>query len=236
MSEIADNWRRVRARVDAAAGRVGRDPAGIRVVVASKTKSVDEIEQAIAAGAVDFGENYVQEAGAKIPLLRARPVTWHLIGHLQRNKAARAAELFDVVQTIDSSALAAALARQAAERQRRLRVLIEVNLGGEEAKSGVVVDEVAGLASTVLSFPSLELDGLMAIPPAPEDAGPEASRPHFRRLRELRDDLAMRLGARLPQLSMGMSDDYEIAIEEGATMVRIGRAILGARPPRRDDG
>ncbi len=226
---IADNWNRVSAGVAAAARRAGRNPETVRIVIASKTKSVEQIAEVIAAGGREFGENYVQEAAAKIPALRGQPIRWHLIGHLQRNKGARAAELFDVVQTVDSAAIAAALARRSEQLQRTLSVMIEVNLAEETAKSGISPDGVARLADQIQEHRSLRLDGLMAIPPVGDS--PDASRPYFRQLRELRDHLAGRCGdpSLLAELSMGMSDDYEVAVEEGATIVRIGRAILGDR-------
>ncbi|HSQ00963.1 MAG TPA: YggS family pyridoxal phosphate-dependent enzyme [Candidatus Dormibacteraeota bacterium] len=219
MSEIAANLNAVRARIARAATRAGRDPQTVRLIAVSKTKSADAVRAAIAAGATDIGENYVQEAQAKRAAV-GDGARWHLIGHLQRNKAARAVEIFDCIQTVDSAALGAALSRSAAARGRTLRVLVEVRLGGEATKSGV---EPAALPTLLaaLQLPGLLVEGLMTVPPA-GDA--EAVRPHFRALRALRDRAGLR------ELSMGMSDDFEVAIEEGATMVRVGRAIFGARP------
>jgi pyridoxal phosphate enzyme (YggS family) len=176
------------------------------------------VRAAIDAGVTDIGENYVQEAQAKRAAVGAG-AAWHLIGHLQRNKAARAVEVFDCIQTVDSAALGAALSRQAVAQGRSMRVLVEVRLGGEATKSGIEPEALPALLDA-LRLPGLVVEGLMAVPP-PGD--PEATRPHFRALRALRD------GAGLRELSMGMSDDFEVAIEEGATMVRVGRAIFGAR-------
>lgn len=228
MIDVAANWRAVRMRVAAAAQRAGRDPQGVRIIAVTKTKPIEVIEAAIAAGATDIGENYVQEAVAKIGRITA-PVAWHLIGHLQRNKAARAVELFDVIHTLDNVALADALARHAEPRAQPVRVLIEVNVGTEATKSGVAPAQVAALLGELTSQRWLLIDGLMTIPPPGPSA--DSARPYFRALRELRDRLRAVAppNAPLRELSMGMSDDFEVAIEEGATMVRIGRAIFGER-------
>lgn len=228
MIDVAGNWRRVRDHAADAAVRAGREPHDVRIVAVSKTKRAELIEQAIAAGATDIGENYVQEAAEKIPRI-AVPVTWHLIGHLQRNKAVRAVELFDVIHTLDSVPLAAALARCGEARGRPVRVLIEVNTGGEQTKNGVTPTEVAGLLAALSAQHWLLIDGLMTVPPPAGSA--EAVRPHFRALRELRDRLRSGATGNAPlrELSMGMTDDFTVAIEEGATMVRIGRAIFGER-------
>jgi pyridoxal phosphate enzyme (YggS family) len=228
MIDVAANWTRVRQQVEEAAQQAGRDRNAVRIVAVSKTKPVELIEQAILAGATDIGENYVQEASEKIARI-ASPVTWHMIGHLQRNKARRAAELFDVIHTVDSTALGAAIARHGEQRGRPVRVFIEVNVGGETTKSGVGADAVEELVDALATRRGLLLDGLMTVPPAAVSA--EATRPYFRRLRELRDRLAARTAENVPlrELSMGMSDDFRVAIEEGATIVRIGRAIFGER-------
>ncbi len=227
MIDIAGNWQRIRERVAHAAQRAGRDPASVCVVAVAKTKPAALVEAAIAAGVGHIGENYMQEAAAKIAAVSA-PATWHFIGHLQRNKARKAVELFQVVHTVDSLGLARALDRHANELQRRLRVLIEVNVGGEASKSGVAPDAVEPLLAAVASCSALQVDGLMAIPPP---ASPQEVRSYFRMLRELRDRLRTTApdNVRLDELSMGMTDDFEVAIEEGATMVRIGRAIFGPR-------
>jgi hypothetical protein len=228
MIDVAANWERIRERAAAAARRAGRDPSTVRIVAVSKTKPVTLIAAAVAAGVTDLGENYVQEAAAKIPEITAA-VTWHFVGHLQRNKAGRAVELFDVIQTLDSVGLADALQRQAERRARTVRVLIEVNLAAEASKSGVAPAAVEALVAAVGQHRALQVDGLMAIPPPVSSA--EAARPYFQALRALRDRLLPTAPANAPlrDLSMGMSDDFEAAIEEGATMVRIGRAIFGER-------
>lgn len=231
MSSIAERWQRIDAAVGAAAARAGRERAQVRVIAASKTKSPEVIEEALAAGVTDFGENYVQEAEPKIAAIGAR-VRWHMIGHLQRNKASRAVELFDVVHTVHSAALGRALDRHASALGRVLPVLIEVNIAGEETKSGVTPAEAPGLVAALADCGALRVDGLMVMPPP--GPSPEAARPHFRAARELLETLraAAPENAPLGELSMGMSDDYTVAIEEGATLVRIGRALLGDRPPR----
>ena len=228
MIDVAGNWQRVSDQATSAAVRAGRDPQGLRIVAVSKTKPVELIEQAIAAGAAHIGENYVQEAAEKIGRISA-PVTWHMIGHLQRNKAARAVELFDVIHTLDSVALAAALARRGEQRGKPVRALIEVNMGGEMSKSGVVPAAVDELFAALAEERWLLIDGLMTVPPPAASA--EAVRPHFRALRELRDRLRTNSADNAPlrELSMGMTDDFVVAIEEGATMVRVGRAIFGER-------
>ncbi len=216
---MAANLAAVRARIAAAARRAGRDPASVRLIAVAKTKSAALVQAAIAAGVTDIGENYVQEAVAKRAAVVDGGARWHLIGHLQRNKAAKAVEAFDCIQTLDSAPLGAALARHAAARGRALRVLVEVRLGGEATKSGVEPAALPALLDAVRD-PHLVIDGLMTVPPP---GTPERVRPYFRELRAL----AARAGLR--ELSMGMTDDFEVAIEEGATMVRIGRAIFGAR-------
>lgn len=228
MMDVAANWERVRQQVAEAAQKVGRDPQAVRIIAVSKTKPVELIEQAIRAGATDIGENYVQEAVAKIPRITA-PVTWHMIGHLQRNKAARAVELFNVIHTLDSVALGEALARHGEHRGQPVRVLLEVNTGGETTKHGVRAEHVEDLLAALADRRWLSIDGLMTIPPPAESVG--AARPHFRGLRQLRDQLQRHAPANAPlrELSMGMSDDFTVAIEEGATLVRIGRAIFGER-------
>lgn len=228
MTDVAANWERLRQQVAEAAHTAGRAPHAARIIAVSKTKPAELIEQAIQAGAADIGENYVQEAAGKITRITA-PVTWHMIGHLQRNKAARAVELFDVIHTLDSVALGDALARYGERRGRPVHVLIEVNIAGEITKHGVAADQVEALLTALAGRPWLLIDGLMTVPPAA--ASPQATRRHFRRLRELRDRLGANAAPNAPlrELSMGMSDDFRAAIEEGSTMVRIGRAIFGER-------
>jgi len=222
---IAARLDAVRERIDAAAGRAGRDPGSVRLVAASKTQPPHAIRAAHGAGARDFGENYVQEALAKqAELSDLKDIRWHLIGHLQTNKAKIAADAFDLIHTLDSVRLPGALAK--VRRDPPMPVLVEVNLGGEASKTGMPPDEVERLIEAVRG--QVEVRGLMAIPP-PGPAS-EFSRLYFVQLRRLRDRLAAATGLALGELSMGMSDDFEIAIEEGATIVRVGRAIFGERP------
>jgi pyridoxal phosphate enzyme (YggS family) len=214
----------VQARIGAAAYKVGRDSSSIRLVLASKTQPSEMIRAAWNAGARDFGENYVQEAMAKrAELADLAHIRWHLIGHLQTNKARTAAGAFALIHSVDSVRLVEALAR--AQPSPRIHALVEVNLGGEASKSGVAPDGVAAILDAARG--KIEIDGLMTIPPPARSA--EAARPYFARLREMRDRLATRSGYTLSELSMGMTDDFEVAIEEGATIVRIGRAVFGER-------
>ena len=224
MDEIAARLGAVRERIARACDRAHRATSSVCLVLASKTQPPAAVAAAYAAGARDFGENYVQEAIAKRAVLaHLREARWHLIGHLQSNKARVAAENFNLVHTLDSLRLANALAR--AHPAPPMPVLIEVRLGGEASKSGVDPDAVAALIESVRAL--VEVRGLMTIPPAA--ANPSAARPWFTQLRELRDRLAARCGLALSELSMGMSEDYEVAIEEGATIVRVGRAVFGER-------
>jgi len=206
----------VRGRIAAAAARAGRDAASVTLVAVGKTKPLEDLLAAHAAGVTHFGENRVQEAETKFPLLPAG-VTRHLIGPIQSNKAGRAAKIAEVVQTVDSAELARRLSRAAETAGRRLRVLIEVRLGGEVTKAGVEPDDVAALSHAIRALPALDLSGLMTIPPLGN------TQPHFATLRSLAEKLGLR------ELSMGMSDDFEVAIEEGATLVRVGTAIFGSR-------
>lgn len=221
MPDVAANLAAVRARIAAAAARAGRDPDDVQLIAVSKTKPAELVLAAVAAGVRDLGENYVQEAIAKRAAVGG-DVRWHLIGPLQRNKAARALETFDVIHTIDGVAIGQALAHHAATRGVRARVLLEVNVGGETTKHGIAPDELPTLMQR-LGDPHLSIEGLMTIPPP---GSPADARRCFRQLRALRDAAGLR------ELSMGMSDDFEIAIEEGATMVRVGRAIFGERQPQ----
>lgn len=225
---LTENLERVRERIARAAERAGRHADEITLVAVSKTFSADAIRTAYDAGLRSFGENRVQEFEAKQPMLAdLTDATWHLIGHLQSNKARRAAHLFHRVDSIDSLALAQRLESAAAAERKRLPVLIEVHLGGEETKSGVAERDLAALGEGVELLPHLQLRGLMTIPPYCDD--PEAARLYFRKLRELRDGISQRLGRALPSLSMGMSHDFEVAIEEGASEIRIGTALFGPR-------
>lgn len=220
----------VRGRIEAATARSGRAVGTVTLIGVTKTVAAVTVQAAVAAGLADLGENRVQEAQGKIPVVGRAKVRWHFIGHLQRNKAGRAVELFDRVHSVDDAAVAEALSRHATAAGRTLPVLVEVNVGGEASKFGVAPDGLAALLEQVAALPGLALDGLMTVGPPVETAG--AARPVFARLRGLRDEAERRLGRRLPELSMGMSGDFEVAVEEGATMVRVGTAIFGARPSR----
>lgn len=222
------NLERVNERIARAAERAGRRANEITLVAVSKTFPADAVRAAYNAGLRSFGENRVQEFEAKQPKLAdMTDATWHLIGHLQSNKARRATHLFHHVDSIDSLTLAQKLDSAAAAEQKQLPVLIEVHLGGEESKSGVAEGDLGALADGIEELPHLELRGLMTIPPYCDD--PEAARPYFRKLRDLRDGMSQRLGRVLPTLSMGMSHDFEVAIEERATEIRIGTALFGER-------
>lgn len=224
--EIADRLEAVRQRIAAAALRSHRAPELIRLVLASKTQPPEAVLAACQAGAREFGENYVQEAVAKQARLGAPDgITWHLIGHLQSNKARAALKAFDLIQTLDSLKLADALQR--ARPTPPAAVLIEVNIAGEASKSGVAPEQTEQLIEAVRD--KVAVMGLMAIPPPARTAGD--TRRHFAALREMRDWLAVSTGLALSELSMGMTDDFEIAIAEGATIVRIGRAVFGERTP-----
>ncbi len=227
---IAARLERVRERIAAAAARAGRRPEEVTLVGASKTVAPARIAEAIAAGLRDFGENYVQEAEAKLaePALRVPDVRWHLIGHLQRNKAKTAVRLFGIIQSLDSERLGGVLARQAAAQDKRLAVLVEVDYTGAPDRTGLAPEAVPAVVEAVAREPALDVVGLMTVPALGLDEA--ETRAVYRRLRALRDDLARAYPTLSWQhLSMGMTDDFEIAIEEGATIVRIGRAIFGER-------
>jgi len=227
---IRENLQRIQAGIEAAASRAGRKAGEVTLVAVSKTHPADAISAAFDAGIRHFAENRVQEWETKRAALVDLPARWHLVGHLQSNKAARAARLFQSVDSVDDFALAERLhrARSQANAPEKLRVLLEVRLAPEEAKSGAEIAELSRMAEQVAALEHLDVAGLMCIPPYREI--PEEARPFFRKLRELRDDLEKRLGRRLEVLSMGMSHDFEVAIEEGATEVRIGTALFGERP------
>jgi pyridoxal phosphate enzyme (YggS family) len=226
-SKLADRLAEVRRRVADAATASGRTPDSITLIAVGKTFPAEIVAEAVSAGAFDLGENRVQEAVAKKPGVAG--ARWHLIGPLQRNKARAALEVFDVVHTLDRPEIADRLQYLLAEHwpERRLEVLVEVNVGSEPQKAGALPDEAAELLQHALACDRLSVRGLMAIPPWGRE--PEESRPYFRALRELRDDLQLQVGAPLPELSIGMSHDFELAIAEGATMVRVGTAIFGPR-------
>lgn len=221
--EIRAGLAALETRIAAACVRAGRARDEVKLVAVSKTFPAADVEHVIAAGITDVGENKVQEARDKKPSV-VGSARWHLIGHLQSNKAKDAVRLFDVIQTVDSSELAEKIARAVESTGesagKRQELLLQVNIGREPQKSGVAPEDVAELVRRIGAIPSLRLSGLMAIPPAGE---PEEVRPYFRELRAMRDDLG------LTELSMGMTDDFEVAIEEGATILRVGRAIFGSR-------
>ena len=224
------NLQGVRDRIEKAAKRAGRDPDDVKLVAVSKTHSVSTIQQAITAGISVFGENKVQEAETKIAELGRDTAEWRLIGHLQSNKARKAVQLFDVIESLDSVDLAKRLERICIEDGRsELPVLVEVDLAGEATKSGISESELPELVRILKHCVCLRFDGLMILPPFSDDPG--ASRPYFQRLRAIRDDLKKEgaFGGGPGELSMGMSHDFEVAIEEGATIVRIGTAIFGNR-------
>jgi PLP dependent protein len=228
LSSIAENLARVRERIARAAERAGRRADEITIVAVSKTFPAEAIRAAYDAGLRAFGENRVHEFESKQPRLAdLADATWHLIGHLQSNKARRAATLFDRIDSVDRAALAQKLDSSATAEEKRLQVLIEVHVGGESSKSGIAEKELPALAESLSLMPRIELLGLMAIPPYSDD--PERVRPYLKKLRELHEDLSNRLKQFLPVLSMGMSHDFEIAIEEGATEIRVGTALFGKR-------
>lgn len=228
--QIRANLDNLHEKIVRAAQHAGRGAGEITLVAVSKTFPVGAIRAAYEAGARHFGENRVQEWESKQRALADLDATWHLIGHLQSNKARRAAYLFRRVDSVDDLALAKRLDAAAAAEGKNLPILVEVHLGGEATKSGVPESDLLALAQSIAPFAHVDLVGLMMIPPFTQD--PEDARPYFRKLRELRDDVTRRLGRRLPVLSMGMSHDFEIAIEEGATEIRLGTAVFGQRSER----
>ena len=228
-TSLQENIVRVQERIHSAAQRAGRRAEEITLIGVSKTRPAEAIREAYEAGLRHFGENRVQEWEGKQRGVNDLQGMWHLIGHLQGNKAARAATLFHSIDSVDDFALAQRLnrARNEASATGRLRVLMEVHIAKEATKSGAEIEKLPELTEQISELPLLELKGLMCIPPFTEN--PELARPYFKRLRELRDGLAKQLGRTLPVLSMGMSHDFEVAIEEGATEVRVGTALFGAR-------
>jgi hypothetical protein len=230
LGSLASNLASLRSRIAAAERRSGREAGSVTLIGVVKTLPAEAISAAVALGLQDLGENRVQEAEGHQRTVPRNAARWHMIGHLQRNKAGRAVELFDVVHGVDDAELARALDRRARDSGRRLPVLLEVNVSGESSKFGVAPDQALALAEAIEPLAGLQLEGLMTVG-APV-ASPEHARPAFASLRELRDTLARRLGRPLPELSMGMSGDYEVAVEEGATMVRVGTALFGARAPQ----
>ncbi len=228
MVDVAGNYHKILDRISEIAGKCGRHPREVKVLGAAKSQSVALIRQAIAAGVTLIGENYVQEAREKKAQI-TQSVEWHMIGHLQRNKAKAAAELFDVIESLDSVALARELEKQGKRIGKKIRAFAEVNLAGEESKSGIAKDDLASLLAAIATLDHVAVEGLMTVPPLREN--PEETRPHFRELRELKDRFnAQRIPhVDLHELSMGMTHDYPVAIEEGATIVRIGTALFGPR-------
>jgi len=228
---LGDQLAAVRARIATAAARGGREAQAVRLIAVTKTFSAALAADIVALGVLDLGENRVQEAAAKIAELPAE-VRWNLIGHLQTNKASRAATLFGTVHSVDNPRVAEALSARRPEDMPPLDVLVEVELTGIPGHTGAPPDELDALVAAVEELPRLRLRGLMTMAPLVDDV--ELARPTFVRLRGLRDELEQRVGRQLPELSMGMSNDFEVAVEEGATMVRLGRVLFGERPPRSD--
>ena len=231
MHNLEANLQRVRVDLAAAAARAGRDPDSVQLVAVTKTLPPERVEQALAAGLTVFGESRLQEARAKIPVISSR-ARWHLIGHLQSNKARDAVSLFELIHSVDSVRLAVELNKWADRLGKTQAVLIEINVSGEASKFGMKPEDLESALRQLQALPRLEVHGLMTIAPFAED--PEKARPSFRRLRELRDAAAQQ-GWALPQLSMGMSHDFTVAIEEGATLIRVGTALFGERS-KTDEG
>lgn len=223
MADLGANLARVRSRIAEAARRAGRRPEDVLLVAVTKTVAAERVREAMGLGLRVFGENRVQEAREKVPQIAG--ASWHLIGTLQRNKVKEALRLFEVIHSVDSTALAEEISRRAAQDGRApVGVLIEVNISGEAQKHGVSPEQAGAVAAAAARLPGLRLRGLMGM--APIVSEPAEARPYFRRLREIRDRAQDAAGAALPELSMGMTEDFEIAVEEGATMVRIGRALF----------
>ena len=228
MTDVAANYREIVERITQAAISRRRNPRDIKILAAAKAQDIKSIEAAIMAGVLLIGENYVQEASVKRRSLPGK-VEWHMIGHLQRKKVKAAVEIFDVIESLDSAELARELDKEGRKRNAQVRTLIEINVGGEETKSGVAKAKVAELLRTVGRLEHVRIEGLMTVPPFRENC--EETRPYFRELRQLRDELhSLKLpNVDLRELSMGMTHDYLIAVEEGATIVRIGTAMFGPR-------
>jgi hypothetical protein len=226
-NQISSNIDVIKQRIAEAVKRAGRDPLAVKLMAVTKTVETERISRAIDAGLTLLGENYVQEAKDKIAII-GNAAQWHMIGHLQTNKAKYAVKLFDCVHSVDRLELAQELDKRAGQINRKLNILIEVN-SGEQSKSGIEKEQTLELVRQVALLPNLVVRGLMTM--APYSDNPEDSRPYFSALRELRDDInrAGIAGVRMEELSMGMTDDFEVAIEEGATIIRVGRAIFGKR-------
>jgi len=226
MYELEQNLNAVIERIAVAVKRAGRSPGEVLIVAVSKTVAPERVGEALVAGLTVFGENKIQEARAKIPLVSSR-ARWHMIGHLQTNKARDAIALFELIHSVDSVKLACELDKCARRAGKTQRILLEVNVSGEASKFGLKPEDLAAVIEQINALSRIDIRGLMMVAPFAEDAN--NVRPYFRRLRDLRDEMETRLGVRLPELSMGMSHDFEVAVEEGATMVRIGTAIFGER-------
>jgi PLP dependent protein len=223
---LPDNLNLIQQRIRVACGRAGRTPESVTLLAVSKTHPPETIREAVDGGQLLFGENKIQEAKAKIPLCPGK-CRWHFIGHLQSNKVRDAVELFAMIQGVDSLALAREISKRCEQAAKTMPVLLEVNVAGEASKFGYAPERLLAELAELNALPKIEIHGLMAIPPYTTD--PEKARPYFQRLRELKLRAEAVLGATLPHLSMGMSGDFEIAIEEGATMVRVGTALFGQR-------
>src|SRR5437867_4194557 len=226
MMDLAANLAGVQRRIEGACARAGREPRSVSVVAVTKSHPPEVVNEAAKLGLTLFGENKVQEAKAKIPLCSGK-VRWHMIGHLQTNKCRDAVELFEMIQTIDSLHLAQEINKRAEQAAKRIPILLEVNIAGEAQKFGYRPEQLLAELGQINSLSRLELQGLMTVPPWTSE--PEKVRPVFRRLKQLKEQCEQVLGAPLPHLSMGMTGDFEVAIEEGATMVRIGTALFGPR-------
>ncbi|OGQ52800.1 MAG: YggS family pyridoxal phosphate enzyme [Deltaproteobacteria bacterium RIFCSPLOWO2_02_FULL_53_8] len=226
---VSENLANVMERIAKAARKVGRDPNEIKLIAVTKSVEAKKVKEALSCGARIFGENYVQEAEEKIKKVRDGSVKWHFIGHLQKNKVKIAVDMFDVIETVDTLSLAEELNKRA---DKPLEVFIEVNLAKEKTKTGCYLDGVIKLAKAISELPMLRLTGLMSVPPAMPE--PEASRPYFITLRRLAERINKEHipGVFIRNLSMGMSNDFEVAVEEGATYVRVGTAIFGPRAPK----
>jgi hypothetical protein len=224
---LADNLEKVQQRIRAACDRADREANSVTLLAVTKGQPPEVVKAAADLGQIFFGENKVQEARAKIPLCPGK-LLWHFIGHLQSNKCRDAVELFEMIQSVDSLSLAQEIAKRAEQAAKRMPVLIEVNVAGEASKFGYQPEQLLAELKELNALPRIEIHGLMTLPPWSPEA--EKVRPYFRRLRELQTECEQILGVPLPYLSMGMSSDFEIAIEEGATMVRIGTALFGPRP------
>jgi PLP dependent protein len=230
--DIAENLERVREQITQAAAKAGRSEDGIELVAITKTHPAEKVREAVEAGHTLFGESRVQEARAKIPELPSN-LRWHFVGHLQKNKIRHALPLFELFHGVDSLALAQEMNRIAAEEGGHPRALLEVNVAGEGSKFGFKAETMRAQMESLLELPRLSIEGLTCIPPLADQA--EASRTYFVQLRELRESLEEEFDVKLPRLSMGMTQDFWVAVEEGATLVRVGTAIFGERPKRSKD-